>query len=128
MCTYFKTETEDYSLRKKIWGYEVSFWKSRTFVFAELNETVEATTSSYYAAGGFLWYIYSVLVFKNHENIMRTAIISYLLKYFYSFSAAELNNIESENDVFAKEFSCEDSDFGDSNDEDIDQLYIWQVK
>ena len=51
-----------------------------------------------------------------------------LPNYFHSFSAAELNNIESENDVFAKEFSCEDSDFGDSDDEDIDQLYIWQVK
>ena len=34
-----------------------------------------------------------------------------LLKYFYSFSAAELNNIESENDVFAQEFSCEENGF-----------------
>ena len=34
-----------------------------------------------------------------------------LLKYFYSFSAAELNNIESEDEVFAQEFSCEESDF-----------------
>ena len=72
---------------------------------------MEATTSSYYATGGFLRYIYSVLVSKNHEDIMRTAIISYLLKYFYSFSAAELNNIESEDEVFAQEFSCEESDF-----------------
>ena len=29
-----------------------------------------------------------------------------LLKYFYSFSAEELNNIESEDEVFAQEFSC----------------------
>ena len=69
-----------------------------------------------------------MLVFKNHENIMRTAIISYLLKYFYSFSAAELNNIESEDEVFAQEFSCEECNYGDSNDEDIEQLYTWQVK
>ena len=34
-----------------------------------------------------------------------------LLKYFYSFSAAELNNIGSEDEVFAQEFSCEESDF-----------------
>ena len=59
---------------------------------------------------------------------MRTAIVSYLLKYFYSFSVAELNNIESEDEVFAQEFSCEESDYGDSDDEDIEQLYIWQVK
>ena len=41
-----------------------------------------------------------------------------LLKYFHSFSAAKLNNIESEDDVFAQEFSYEQSDYGDSNDED----------
>ena len=34
-----------------------------------------------------------------------------LLKIFCSFSAAELNNIESENDVFAQEFSCEERNF-----------------
>ena len=34
-----------------------------------------------------------------------------LLKYFYSFSAVERNNTQSENDVFAKEFSCEERDF-----------------
>ena len=34
-----------------------------------------------------------------------------LLKYFYSFSTAELNNIEIEDEVFTQEFSCEDSDF-----------------
>ena len=42
-----------------------------------------------------------------------------LLKYFYSFSTAELNNIESEDEVFAKEFSCEESDFWDCDDEYI---------
>ena len=59
---------------------------------------------------------------------MGTAIASYLLKYFHSFSAAELNNIESEDKVFAQEFSCEKSDYRDSDEEDIEQLYIWQVK
>ena len=42
-----------------------------------------------------------------------------LLKYFYSFSTAEMNNIESEDEVFAQEFSCEESDFWDCNDEYI---------
>ena len=59
---------------------------------------------------------------------MRTAVLSYLLDYFYSFSAAELNNIESVVEVVAQEFSCEESDYGDSDDEDIEELYIWQVK
>ena len=47
---------------------------------------------------------------------MRTAIVSYLLKYFVSFSATELNNIESEDEVSAQEFSYEESNYGDSND------------
>ena len=51
-----------------------------------------------------------------------------LLKYFYSFSVAELNDIESEDEVFAQEFSCEESDCGVSDGEDIEQLYIQQVK
>ena len=40
-----------------------------------------------------------------------------ILKYFYSFSAAELNSIESEDDIFTQEFSDEESD-NDSDDED----------
>ena len=62
------------------------------------------------------------------RRTMRAAIVSYLLKCFYFFSAAELNNIKSEDEVFAWEFSCEESDYGDRNDEDIEQLYIWHVK
>ena len=57
-----------------------------------------------------------------YEKVRRaigTAILSYLLKYCYSFSAAELNNIESEDRFFTQEFSYEESDYGDSDDEDI---------
>ena len=50
---------------------------------------------------------------------MRTTNVSHLHKYFYSFSAAELNNIESEDKVFAQEFLYEESDYENSNDEDI---------
>ena len=59
---------------------------------------------------------------------MCTAIVSYLLKYFYSFSVAELNNIESEDEVFVLELSCKESDYGGSDDEDTEQLYIRQAK
>ena len=42
----------------------------------------------------------SYCFYEKERRTMRTAIVSYLLKYFYSFSAAELNNIESEDEVF----------------------------
>ena len=41
-----------------------------------------------------------------------------ILKYFYSFSTAELNSIESEDDIFAKEFSDEESDDYSDDEED----------
>ena len=50
---------------------------------------------------------------------MLTAIVSHPLKYFYYFLAAGLNDIESEDKVFAQEFSYEENDYVDSNDEDI---------
>ena len=70
----------------------------------------------------------SYCYYEKARRSMRTAIVLYLLKYIYSFSAAELNNIEGDDEVFAQEFSCEESDYGDSDDEDIEELYIWQVK
>ena len=70
----------------------------------------------------------SYCCYEKVRRTMRTAIVSYLLKCFYSFSAAKLNSIESEDEVFIQEFSCEESDYGDRDDEDIEQLYIWQVK
>ena len=54
LLTYFKTDTE--------WKRGYSFWKNGSFVYGELNETVEATTSSYSATDDLLWYIYSVLL------------------------------------------------------------------
>ena len=38
-------------------------------LYPELNERVEAATSSYSATGEFLQYIYSVSVAKNHQRI-----------------------------------------------------------
>ena len=68
---YFKTKTEDHSLSKKIWG-----WKNGSFVYAELNETLEAPTSIYSATGKFLRYIYSALVAKNYQ-IIRSSVLVY---------------------------------------------------
>ena len=59
----------------------------------------------------------SYCYYEKGRRTMRTAIVLYLLKYIYSFSAAELNNIEGDDEVFAPEFSCEESDYGDSDDE-----------
>ena len=70
----------------------------------------------------------SYCYYEKVHRTMRTAIVSYLLKYFYSFSVAELNSIDSEDEVFAQEFSYEESDYEDSDDKDIEQLCIWQVK
>ena len=64
----------------------------------------------------------AVASYRYYEKVrtkMCTATVSYLLKYFYSFSAAELNNIESEDEDFAQQFSYEESDYEDSDDEDI---------
>ena len=54
---------------KKIYGgTELVSEKTEAF-FAELNERVEAATSSYSATGEFLQYIYSILVDKKHQTI-----------------------------------------------------------
>ena len=74
MCTYFKTETEDHSLRKKYWGTGLVSGKMEA-LYAELNETVEAATSSYSATGEFLRYIYFVLVATNHQNIRSKCLV-----------------------------------------------------
>ena len=120
---------------KKYGGAELVSEKTEA-LYAELNETVEAATSSYSATGEFLRHIYSVLVAKNHQNIWSRCLVdefsftdiflnsilygcgflSLLWKgvqntaycncivstslSIYSFTAAELNNIESEVEVF----------------------------
>ena len=76
----------------------------------------------------FYMAVASYFYYEMVRRTIHTAIVSYLLKYFYSFSAADLNNTESADEVFAQEFSCKESDYEDSDDEDIEQLYIWQVK
>ena len=61
----------------------------------------------------------SYCYYEKVRRTMRTAIVLYLLMYFYSFSVAEMNNIESEDEVFGQEFSYEENEYGNNNDEDI---------
>ena len=72
----------------KKWVYGVSFWKNGSFVYAELNKTVEAATSSYSATGEFSRYIYSVLVAKNHKDIWSKCLVDK-----FSFTHIFLNSI-----------------------------------
>ena len=69
---YLKPETEDRSIRRSFREKNggLGLVPERTeALYAELNERVEAATSSYSATGEFLQYIYSVLVAKNHQKI-----------------------------------------------------------
>ena len=90
MCTYFKIETDvvqnliilytiffltlterglfhrkDFKW-KKIGGMELISEKTEA-LYAELNKSAEAATSSYSATGNFLQYICAVLVINNHQ-------------------------------------------------------------
>ena len=90
MCTYFKKETDvvqnliilytiffltltergpfhrkDFKW-KKIGGMGLISEKTEA-LYAELNKSAEAATSSYSATGNFLQYICSVLVINNHQ-------------------------------------------------------------
>ena len=59
--------------------------------------------------------VVSYCYYEKVRRTMRTAILS----YYYFFSVAELNNVEREDELFALEFSYEESYFWDSDDEDI---------
>ena len=74
--------------KEKNMGYEVSFWKNESVVYAELSETVEAANSGYSATGEFLRYIYSVLAAKNHQNIQSRCFV-----HQFSFTDIFLNSI-----------------------------------
>ena len=66
-----------------------------------------------------LWLLPFYMAVEKVRRTIRTAIVSYLFKHFYSSSATELNNTESEDEVFGKEFSYEEGAYGDSDDEGI---------
>ena len=49
--------------------------EKREALYAELDERVEAGTSSYSATGEFVQYIYSALVAKNHQKIRSRCLV-----------------------------------------------------
>ena len=55
-------------MKKKYGGVELISEKTEV-LYAELNERVEAATSTYSVTGDSLQYIYPVPVTKNHRNI-----------------------------------------------------------
>ena len=59
---------------QKIWRYGLLSEKTEV-LSAELNESGEAATSSYTAAGNFLQYIYSVIMAKNHQKIRSRCLV-----------------------------------------------------
>ena len=59
---------------QKIWRYGLLSEKTEV-LSAELNESAEAATSSYTAAGNFLQYIYSVIMAKNHQKIRSRCLV-----------------------------------------------------
>ena len=67
---------------KKYGGTELLSEKTEV-LHAEINEKVEAATSSYSAKVDFLQYIYSVLVAKNHYKIRLRCLV-----YEFSFMDA----------------------------------------
>ena len=89
MRTYFETETNvvhdviydffykfDCHHRKELFiGRVLSEKKYGETLYAELNQKVETTTSSYSETGVFLQCIYSVLVAKNHQMIRSRCLV-----------------------------------------------------
>ena len=59
---------------QKIWRYGLLSEKTEV-LSTELNESAEAATSSYTAAGNFLQYIYSVIMAKNHQKIRSRCLV-----------------------------------------------------
>ena len=58
---------KDFKLKK--YGSTGLISEKTDALYAELNKRAEAAISSYSATGGFLQYIYSVLLVKNYQKI-----------------------------------------------------------
>ena len=68
-------------LSKKKYGSTGLISEKTEALYAELNKTVKAVTSSYSATTDFLQYIYSVLVTKNRQKIRSRCLV-----YEFSFT------------------------------------------
>ena len=89
-------------IRSRCLVYEFFF----TDIFSDINRGYRAALLK----KNYLWLLPFHMAVASHRyyekmhGTMQTAGVSYLLKYFYSFSAAQLNNIESENEVLFRNF------------------------
>ena len=92
MCTYFKTEIEEHSIGRSLNNEKNSgtglVSENMKLLYAELDERVEAATSSYSATSEFLQYIYSVLVSKNHQKIRSRCLV-----HEFSFTYIFFNSV-----------------------------------
>ena len=67
----------------------------------------------------------SYCYYEKAPRTMNTATVSHLLSIFILFQLWSWKVLTAE--LFAQEFSYEESDYGDSDEEDIEQLF-WLVK
>ena len=77
-----------------------------TDIFSDINHSYRAALlkKNYSWLLPFHMAVASHCYYEKMHRTLRTAGVSYLLKYFYYFSAAQLNNIESENEVLFRNF------------------------
>ena len=99
------------TIRSKCLAYKFSF----TDIFKDINHGYKAALLKKSLCGcfQFIWIWLLIDFWKGTQGECL------LLKYFCSISAGELNNIDNEDKVFAKQFSSEESEFWDSDNEYI---------
>ena len=76
-------------------GVQFMNFPSQIF-FNDINHGYKAALLKKNSLWLLSFYIAFYCYYQKARRTMNTAIVSYLLKHFYSFSAAELNNIESQ--------------------------------
>ena len=74
----------------------------------------------------FIWMWLLIAIMKRHAERWTLQLYHTSLSIFILFQLQSWIILRVE--VFAQELSYEDIDYGDSDDEDIKQLYIWLVK
>ena len=81
-------------IRRSYQGVQSMNFSSQIF-FNDINHGYKAALLKKNSLWLLSFYIAFYCYYQKARRTMNTAIVSYLLKHFYSFSAAELNNIES---------------------------------
>ena len=74
----------------------------------------------------FIWVWLLIAIMKRRLERWTLQLYRTSLSIFILFQLLSWKVLRAE--LFAHEFSYEESDYGDSDEEDIDQLYIWLVK